>query len=582
MPEEIQYVRPQPVGEVFPDIEPEFSDLYLTAVEPPEFPPDPNVQIIITGVGTYRGLEVSHDYDFRSIVNVTHTGVGGTALYTTGDTALVTKGDTSLGDGTITIGRTNTDDVSVQGEFISDLIPNATSTYDIGSSSRRWDEIYATVLNISQNLNVGAAATIGTYASIGTNLLVGAAATIGSKLVVGLTTNPGYATLTVGNIDSSVTNRGALAVKTLPNTGTTAQAALYLEEQNGSEGWYVIVDEDGDLNFNNSGSVTDSIEFLDNNDLIVRKGHLGIGLTIATDALTVDGNARITGVLTATTFSGTATKVETQRNEVAGDYYPVFVDTNNTNKTSEELWTDAGLSYDPSTNTLTAGSFVGTASSATVSAKVFTQSNATNGAFYPTFVDTNNTNKTSEDVWTDAGLSYNPSTNTLTAGFFSGDGSGLTGVTAGSATNANNIYLTDSSDLNNNYNIPFMNVTGGGTAYRALQVDDGGLYFNPNTNTLTASVFSGAATNIQTVSIATNANFYPTFVDTNNSSATSEALNTDAGIIYNPSVNVLSTVGVIASGGFKSDSGSYILITTSGSVVTFTVTGVGSTSLTLA
>jgi hypothetical protein len=560
MPEEIQYIRPQPVGEVFPDLEPDFSDLYLTAVDPPEFPPDPNVQIIITGVGTYRGLEVSHDYDFRSIVNVTHTGVGGTALYTTGDTALVTKGDTSLGDGTITIGRAGTDDVSVQGEFISDLIPNATSTYDIGSSSRRWDEIYTTVMDISNNL------------------LVGAAATIGSKLVVGLTTNPGYATLTVGNIDSSVTNRGALAVKTLPNSGTTTQAALYLEEQNGSEGWYVIVDVDGDLNFNNSGSVTDSIEFLDNDDLIVRKGHLGIGLTVATDRLTVSGNANITGVVTATTFSGTATKVETQRNEVAGAYYPVFVDTNNTNKTSEELWTDAGLSYDPSTDTLTAGSFVGTASSATVSAKVFTQSNATNGAFYPTFVDTNNTNKTSEDVWTDAGLSYNPSTNTLTAGFFSGDGSDLTNITATSATSASTVN-TVSTGTNATYYPTFVNSNNGVAAAESL-FTDAGMTYNPSTNFL--DVNCDDADRVWTVSTATNATFYLMFVDSNNGTAAAEYVYTDGGILYNPSANILSTGTVIASDGFRSDSGSNVKITVSGSTVVFTVTGVGSTTLTLA
>lgn len=47
-------------------------------------------------------------------------------------------------------------------------------------------------------------------------------------------------------------------------------------------------------------------------------------------------------------------------------------------------------------------------------AKVDTVTNATNATFYVTFVDADNLTSTAEFVYTDAGITYNPSTNTLT------------------------------------------------------------------------------------------------------------------------------------------------------------------------
>ena len=53
-----------------------------------------------------------------------------------------------------------------------------------------------------------------------------------------------------------------------------------------------------------------------------------------------------------------------------------------------------------------------------------------NATYYPTFVE-NSSSTTGEIIRVDSGLSYNPSTNLLTAGSFSGDGSALTGIQAG-------------------------------------------------------------------------------------------------------------------------------------------------------
>ena len=60
---------------------------------------------------------------------------------------------------------------------------------------------------------------------------------------------------------------------------------------------------------------------------------------------------------------------------------------------------------------------------------------------------------------------------------------------------------------------------------------------------------SGSSTSAQTVNTITSAlnyEFYPTFVDANNGSATAETVYTDAGITYNPSTNILTTTASFA------------------------------------
>ena len=92
------------------------------------------------------------------------------------------------------------------------------------------------------------------------------------------------------------------------------------------------------------------------------------------------------------------------------------------------LLVDAGNGRIPAevvTGTFT-GSVTGNASSATVASTVtLTATNTTDAAHYLTFVDTATGNET---LRTDTGLSYNPNTNILTAGTFSGN---LTGSVTG-------------------------------------------------------------------------------------------------------------------------------------------------------
>ena len=45
-------------------------------------------------------------------------------------------------DGNITLGNANTDNVVFTGEINSNIIPNITNTYDLGSSTARWNNVY--------------------------------------------------------------------------------------------------------------------------------------------------------------------------------------------------------------------------------------------------------------------------------------------------------------------------------------------------------------------------------------------------------------------------------------------------------
>ena len=70
---------------------------------------------------------------------------------------------------------------------------------------------------------------------------------------------------------------------------------------------------------------------------------------------------------------------------------------------------------------------------------------------------------------------------TVTADAFAGP---LTGDVTGNADTATKVYVDESEDDNNNYNVVFLNTTGGGDGFKTMQVDNAGLTFNPGTNTL--------------------------------------------------------------------------------------------------
>jgi len=71
---------------------------------------------------------------------------------TLGDTGTVAH------DGSIIIGNADTDDIEVNAEFTSSLVPNATATYSLGSASKSWSQVFT-----------GALFSMGGMSNIGSN-----------------------------------------------------------------------------------------------------------------------------------------------------------------------------------------------------------------------------------------------------------------------------------------------------------------------------------------------------------------------------------------------------------------------------
>ena len=65
--------------------------------------------------------------------NVSGSVISGSKLHVVGDAFI---------GGNLTIGDADTDSVSITADLTSNLIPNANITYDLGSTAKRWNDLY--------------------------------------------------------------------------------------------------------------------------------------------------------------------------------------------------------------------------------------------------------------------------------------------------------------------------------------------------------------------------------------------------------------------------------------------------------
>ena len=149
---------------------------------------------VLSGVTTISGsLDVEADAEFSGLTTVTNTtdntignvntgalqidgGVGIAKNLTVGAAASVTSdffvsgistfvGAVTFQGGTINLGDADTDDINVEGEFISSLVPNADKTYDLGEFDKQWRDVYAggSVYGYESLVSTEAANTTVTY-----------------------------------------------------------------------------------------------------------------------------------------------------------------------------------------------------------------------------------------------------------------------------------------------------------------------------------------------------------------------------------------------------------------------------------
>jgi hypothetical protein len=123
-------------------------------------------------------------------------------------------------DGNITLGNANTDTVTFDGEVNSDILPSVTATYNLGSNSLQWNNLY-TVNSYVTNANISTVNTNNFYSSslkISTNTI----SAITANTDINLSTT-GSGGVVIGNlkfVGSSVTNIVPNAVTTFVESGT--------------------------------------------------------------------------------------------------------------------------------------------------------------------------------------------------------------------------------------------------------------------------------------------------------------------------------------------------------------------------
>jgi hypothetical protein len=135
------------------------------------------------------------------------------------------------------------------------------------------------------------------------------------------------------------------------------------------------------------------------------------------------------------------------------------------------------------------GDLTGNANTATASTKVtLVATNATAALHYIAFT---NGATGDEEVRTDTDLTYNPFTNTLTAGTFSGNLQGnLTGSVTGNADTATASTKVTVVATNTEPAVHYMTFVNGATGDEEVRTDTD-LTYNPSTNTLTVTNISG-------------------------------------------------------------------------------------------
>lgn len=135
---------------------------------------------------------VSHDgtgdLSITSTSDITANGVTGVNLQFNGSTKLETNTSgievsgnlhatgNITADGNITLGDGDTDSVTFNADLTSNIVPNATNTYDLGANGKEWRNIYLSGALIDENgISMSHPTTGGVMATEGFSIAIGVA-----------------------------------------------------------------------------------------------------------------------------------------------------------------------------------------------------------------------------------------------------------------------------------------------------------------------------------------------------------------------------------------------------------------------
>jgi len=316
--------------------------------------------------------------------------------------------------------------------------------------------------------------------------------TAGNNLIVSGTYLTNYIEYPDGSRQYTATAGGADPLSSVLTAGNTATNSIAL---------------------NNTGTGTNVISLLPN----ASASNPTIVLTDGTTTNTIDKNGYTTRNTTAN-----------------ATHYLNFSDASTTG--TGAIQKTAGISCNPSTNTVTATTFSGalsgnassatTATNATNAVNCSTTSTTTAGTYYPVFVSSNVTGNYPNLVGV---MTYNPSSNTITANTFNG-------ALSGTATTATNIAGGLGGSIPYQTAVNTTALLANGTAGQFLQ---------SNGTTLAPSWATPAPASITTTNINTSNTYYPVFVT--GAGAVTPYINTTTAFSVNPTTGVV----VLNGGGLK-------------------------------
>jgi hypothetical protein len=291
--------------------------------------------------------------------------------------------------------------------------------------------------------------------------------------------------------------------------------------------------------------------------------------TLFTDTSGIFFNLDYNGSSIATVSSaGVTTLVPTKIQntlQTTGTQFLTLVPNSATTSAGQVIGTHGSLSYNVATSTLTVSNLTGTASVATRAVNVGTTLTTTNASFYLTFVSSNTTN-TSQALNVATGLSYNPNSQLLTALNFSGTADGALKVAVSSSLSS---ILYPMFSINSTTN------TTPGIAYV-----DGGIEFNPTTNTLTTTTFVGSLTGSATLidnTLQTTGTQFLTMVPLSATTSAGQVVGTHGSLSYNVATSTLTVSNLTGT----ASTSSTITTSTAGAGTffpVFTTSGTGGTS----
>jgi hypothetical protein len=248
----------------------------------------------------FSQFSTSQVYTAGTGIAITGTVISANASQTQ-ITAVGTLASLSV-SGTATVGN-----LSITGNVLGNLLPSANITYDLGSATQRWKDLYlsgssiklgdATITATGANVSMGSGDVTGANLLTGGILSVGGNANIGNIGTGGLITATGN--ITGGNLKTTgLANAGSLTVTGVSNLGPVGNVTI----TGGSSGQYLQTNGSGGLSWASvaAGSTSNISNGTSNVNIATSGGNVttSVGGTSNVVVVTSTG-ANITGTLSA-------------------------------------------------------------------------------------------------------------------------------------------------------------------------------------------------------------------------------------------------------------------------------------------